>query len=43
MMGLLPQMHRRESTIAGVVLLLLKSAYGIEYVLPNVPNKYLGG
>lgn len=43
MMGLLPQMHRRESTIAGVVSLLLKSAYGIEYVLPNVPNKYLGG
>ncbi len=41
MLGLLPQMHRNESTIAKVVSLLFKAAYGIEYKSPNVPNKYL--
>ena len=41
MMGLLPQMHRKESTIANVVSLLLKAAYGIDYTPPNIPNKYL--
>jgi hypothetical protein len=43
MMGLLPQMHRSESTIAKVISLLLKTAHGINYALPNVPNKYLQG
>jgi ankyrin repeat protein len=41
MMGLLPQVHRNESTIAKIVSLLLKSAYGIDYTPSNVPNKYL--
>lgn len=41
MMGLLPQMHRNEITISKVVSQLLKSAYGIDYAPPNVPNKYL--
>ena len=43
MMGLLPQMHRNEGTIAKVVSLLLKAAYGIDYTPNNVPNKYLQG
>lgn len=43
MMGLLPQMHRNEATIAKIISLLLKTAYGIDYVLPNIPNKYLKG
>ena len=42
MMGLLPQMHRNEADIANTVSTLLKAAFGIEYVSPNVPNKYLG-
>ena len=41
MMGLLPQMHRNETTISKVVSLLLMSAYGIDYSSSNVPNKYL--
>jgi hypothetical protein len=41
MMGLLPQMHRKENTIAEVVSLLVKHAYGIGYTLPNIPNAYL--
>jgi hypothetical protein len=41
MMGLLPQMHGNEITISKVVSLLLKAAYGIEYIPSNVPNKYL--
>jgi ankyrin repeat protein len=41
MMGLLPQMHRNERTISETVSLLLKRAYGISYISPNVPNKYL--
>lgn len=41
MMGLLPQFHRKEQTIAGVVSLLIKHAYGIDYTPPNVPNAYL--
>ena len=40
-MGLLPQMHRKEKTIADVVSLLIKHAYGIDYMPPNVPCKYL--
>jgi Ankyrin repeat len=42
-MGLLPQMHRDEKTIAQTVTLLLKQAYGIDYTPGNVPNKYLKG
>lgn len=42
MMGLLPQMHRKEKEIAENVSLLLKKAYGIEYTPVNVPNRYLG-
>lgn len=41
MMGLLPQFHRREATIAQTVSLLLKHAYGIDYTPVNVPCKYL--
>ncbi len=41
MMGLLPQMHRDENTISNIVTLLLKNAFGIEYVPANIPNKYL--
>ncbi len=41
MMGLLPQMHRNEKTIAETVTLLLKHAYGIDYSLKNIPNQYL--
>jgi ankyrin repeat protein len=41
MMGLLPQLHRKEDTIAKIVSTLLKVAYGIDYVPTNVPNAYL--
>ncbi|MFI5129932.1 MAG: hypothetical protein ACHQFX_08085 [Chitinophagales bacterium] len=41
MMGLLPQMHRNEETIAKIVTTLLKHAYGIDYVSGNVPCAYL--
>ncbi|MDP4261174.1 MAG: ankyrin repeat domain-containing protein [Bacteroidota bacterium] len=41
MMGLLPQMHRDEITISKIVCLLLKAAYGIDYVPQNVPCAYL--
>jgi len=42
MMGLLPQVHRKQETIADVVSLLVKHAYGIDYTQANVPNAYLG-
>ena len=41
MMGLLPQMHRDEISISGIVSLLLKHAFDIDYSLKNIPNKYL--
>jgi len=41
MMGLLPQVHRKQETVAEVVSLLVKHAYGIDYRQPNVPNAYL--
>lgn len=41
MMGLLPQMHRNNTTVAETVSLLVKHAYGIDYTLPNIPNAYL--
>lgn len=41
MMGLLPQMHRNETTISKTVAALLKHAYGINYTPANVPNAYL--
>ena len=41
MMGLLPQMHRDEKTIADTLSLLLKHEFGIDYQAVNVPNKYL--
>jgi hypothetical protein len=41
MMGLLPQMHRKEQTISKVVTTLLEAAYGIKYNPQNVPCKYL--
>lgn len=40
-MGLLPQMHRDEKTIAQVVQVLVKKAYGIDYRANNVPNRYV--
>jgi hypothetical protein len=41
MMGLLPQMHRKETTVSEIVSLLLNAAYGIDYIPANVPNQYL--
>jgi hypothetical protein len=41
MMGLLPQMHRNEKTIADVVSRLLKHKYNINYIPANIPNNYL--
>ncbi len=41
MMGLLRQFQRSENDIYEVVALLLRAAYGIEYVPQNVPNRYL--
>jgi hypothetical protein len=41
MMGLLPQMHRKEKTITEVVSLLIKHAYGVDYMPQNIPNAYL--
>ncbi|HTK18108.1 MAG TPA: ankyrin repeat domain-containing protein [Mucilaginibacter sp.] len=41
MMGLLPQMHRKDTTVAETVSLLIKHAYGIDYTPGNVPNAYL--
>jgi hypothetical protein len=34
-------MHRAPLTVAKVVSLLMRHAYGIDYTPPNVPNKYL--
>jgi hypothetical protein len=41
MMGNLPQMHRDEATISGIVTTLLRHSYGINYVPQNVPCAYL--
>ena len=41
MMGLLPQMHRDEKTVAETVALLLKYTYNIGYTPKNIPNAYL--
>ncbi|HTI61303.1 ankyrin repeat domain-containing protein [Mucilaginibacter sp.] len=41
MMGLLPQMHRKDITVAETVSVLMKYAYGMDYMPPNVPNAYL--
>ncbi len=41
MMGLLPQMHRKEATVAETVSILIKYAYGIDYTHGNVPCAYL--
>ncbi|WP_416865814.1 MAG: hypothetical protein ACMVP2_26310 [Imperialibacter sp.] len=41
MMGLLPQMHRDETTTTATVTQLLQRAYGIDYKAENVPNAYL--
>lgn len=41
MMGFLPQMHRKERTVAETVSLLIKQAYGIDYMPPNIPCVYL--
>jgi hypothetical protein len=41
MMGLLPQMHRKEITISKIVSTLLKAAYNIDYTSQNVPCAYL--
>jgi hypothetical protein len=41
MMGLLPQVHRNETTISQIVLLLLNASYGIKYTPTNIPNAYL--
>lgn len=41
MMGLLPQMHRKEAVIAGIVEKLMHEAFGINYKCRNIPNSYL--
>jgi len=41
MMGLLPQMHRKDTTVSETVSLLIKHAYGVDYAPGNVPNAYL--
>ncbi len=41
MMGLLPQMHRKDTTVAETVSLLIRHAYDIDYIPSNVPNAYL--
>lgn len=41
MMGLLPQMHRKDIIVTETVSLLIKRAYDIDYMPGNVPNKYL--
>jgi hypothetical protein len=41
MMGLLPQMHRKEETVTETVSILIKHAYGIDYTPPNIPCAYL--
>ncbi|QKJ30525.1 ankyrin repeat domain-containing protein [Mucilaginibacter mali] len=42
MMGLLPQVHRTEKVImTETIPLLIKHAYGIDYMPNNVPNAYL--
>lgn len=41
MMGLLPQMHREEKIIAGIVEKLMEKAFGIKYKCKNIPNYYL--
>lgn len=43
MMGLLPQMHRQERSIANTVALLLRHRFQIHIDPPNIPNKYLQG
>ncbi|MEO7982620.1 MAG: ankyrin repeat domain-containing protein [Bacteroidota bacterium] len=41
MMGMLPQMHRDEKTIANIVSRLLQQQYEIDYTPENIPCKYL--
>ena len=41
MMGMLPQMHRKEMVISKLVSQLLEAAYGIKYTSQNIPNAYL--
>ena len=41
LMGLLPQVHRKDTDIADIISRLLQKAHGIHYNLPNIPNKYL--
>ena len=41
MMGLLRQFQRTEEQIYEIVSLLLIARYGIDYIPPNVPNRYL--
>jgi hypothetical protein len=41
MMGLLRQFQRKEAQIYEVVSILMKAAYGIDYVPANIPNAYL--
>jgi len=41
MMGLLPQMHRKDTTVTETISSLIKHAYGIDYAPRNIPNAYL--
>lgn len=39
----MPQLHRNEKVIAQTGQTLRKQAFGVDYVLMNVPNQYLKG
>lgn len=41
LMGLLPQFHRKDTQVYQVLRTLVKKAQGIDFIAPNVPNKYL--
>ncbi|HOZ84785.1 MAG TPA: hypothetical protein PK191_04800 [Niabella sp.] len=41
MMGLLPQMYRNANDIVTTISVLMKHQYGMDYSLPNIPNRYL--
>jgi hypothetical protein len=41
MMGMLPQMHRKEKAVAETISLLMRRAYRIDYKPKNIPCAYL--
>ncbi|MCP9767552.1 ankyrin repeat domain-containing protein [Lacihabitans sp. LS3-19] len=41
LMGLLPQFHRKDSDIYWMISVMMKKRYEIDYLVNNIPNKYL--